>query len=67
MFQLVEFRKLNTSIENVDVPARPENRIVTDRKGFAIFGVAILILVREFQELSSRNNWMTLTLKRDYK
>ena len=51
MFQLVDFRKLNTSIENVEVPARPENRTVTDKKGFVIFGIAILILVRKFREL----------------
>ncbi|XP_063925502.1 choline transporter-like protein 1 [Zophobas morio] len=43
--ELVDFRKLNTSIENVEVPARPENRTVTDKKGFVIFGIAILILI----------------------
>ncbi|XP_063925730.1 choline transporter-like protein 1 isoform X2 [Zophobas morio] len=43
--ELIEFRKLNTSIENVEVPARPENRIVTDKKGFVIFGISILILI----------------------
>ena len=49
MFQLIEFRKLNTSIENVEVPARPENRSVTDKTGFLIFGISILILVRDFR------------------
>ena len=51
MFQLIEFRKLNTTIENVEVPARAENRVVTDKKGFVFFGIAILLLVRKFSYL----------------
>ncbi|KAH0819489.1 hypothetical protein GEV33_003302 [Tenebrio molitor] len=43
--ELVEFRKLNTTTENIDIPARPESRTVTDKKGFLIFGLAILILI----------------------
>ncbi|KAJ3663734.1 hypothetical protein Zmor_007961 [Zophobas morio] len=43
--ELIEFRKLNTTIENVEVPARAENRVVTDKKGFVFFGIAILLLI----------------------
>ncbi|KXZ75648.1 choline transporter-like protein 1 [Tribolium castaneum] len=43
--ELVRFRKLNTSFDDVDIPARPENRTLTDKKGFVIFGICILLLL----------------------
>ncbi|XP_044269022.1 choline transporter-like protein 1 [Tribolium madens] len=43
--ELIRFRKLNTSFDDVDIPARPQNRSLTDKKGFVIFGICVLLLL----------------------
>jgi hypothetical protein len=46
MFQLGEFKKISSNADaDVELPAPPESRTLTDKKGFVIFGILMLVLV----------------------
>jgi hypothetical protein len=52
MFQLGEFKKISSNADvDVELPAPPESRTLTDKKGFVIFGILMLVLVSTSSDL----------------
>jgi hypothetical protein len=57
MFQLGEFKKISSNADaDEELPAPPHSRTLTDKKGFVIFGILMLVFVSKNHTKENNNN-----------